>query len=707
MAALAAGKQDEARRIVQAALPRASEPSLGRLRWLYARTTADSADARVPLEALAHSSHALSGWARLRLAERLREKDPNAAVAAAEELVTDPSFRARGEQLLAQSLYAAGRFDEAEPLLRSLVAEAAEKSAAVAYTLPLAGILANKPDLASRLSALSLYRRIITRAPLTAAADLARAQASRILEKLPTAERKALAQPLADDAFAEAQTLLDSREYTRAARAFVALAERFRGDPKSVCDARLGQAKALAAAKKPDALSLFEDIVRNCRGEDALATAHFNAGRLMFRRGDPTPATSHYDLVARDYPTHKLADDALYAAASAFQDLGDSDSARARLRLLLSIAPHGDMRADARFMLGWLERQDRHFDAALAEFDKLIREGTGEVSEDIVGRAQYWRARTLLDRGDRDAAQQAFAQLVEGRPLAYYSQQALARLGELEKAAATKLVASLSDDAKRTALRLGVRPELQTMGFKSAVELLRVGEPATAMETLEALGWFRPSTDDDLYLLGASLLQEFGANAQATQLARRRCTRVMKQTPKGAALALWRVVFPRAYRPLIDDVARQANVPAAFVRAVAREESSFDPVVVSHANAYGLIQLIRPTARAYAKPLGLPSDPDSLKKPEVNLRIGTSFMRHLFDRYKQNPAIVPAAYNAGYGATDKWLRERPDLELDEWIETIPYTETRRYTRRVLQSYGVYAWLDEGRIPAMIKTLPQF
>jgi soluble lytic murein transglycosylase len=82
-----------------------------------------------------------------------------------------------------------------------------------------------------------------------------------------------------------------------------------------------------------------------------------------------------------------------------------------------------------------------------------------------------------------------------------------------------------------------------------------------------------------------------------------------------------------------------------------------------------------------------------------------SFMRYLWKRYADNPAVVPAAYNAGHGAADRWLRERADQPLDEWIENIPYDETRRYTRRVLQSYGVYAMLEEGRLPAMRALLP--
>jgi soluble lytic murein transglycosylase len=103
--------------------------------------------------------------------------------------------------------------------------------------------------------------------------------------------------------------------------------------------------------------------------------------------------------------------------------------------------------------------------------------------------------------------------------------------------------------------------------------------------------------------------------------------------------------------------------------------------------------------------MGLPHDPGSLKTPEVNLRIGTAFMRDLFQRYAANPAVIPSAYNAGGGSTERWLRERPTMPLDEWIEAIPYFETRRYTRRVLQTYGVYSWLDDGQLPMLRSKLP--
>ncbi|MBW2720306.1 MAG: lytic transglycosylase domain-containing protein, partial [Deltaproteobacteria bacterium] len=145
--------------------------------------------------------------------------------------------------------------------------------------------------------------------------------------------------------------------------------------------------------------------------------------------------------------------------------------------------------------------------------------------------------------------------------------------------------------------------------------------------------------------------------------------------------------------------------PASFVRAIAREESSFDPEVVSWAKAYGLVQLIMPTAKRFASEVGEKATPRTLKKPAVNLKIGARYMAWLWDRLKENPALVPSAYNAGEGAVRRWLQEDAARPLDVFIEEIPYDETRRYTRRVLQTYGVYQWLADEQLPELPAKLP--
>jgi soluble lytic murein transglycosylase len=709
VAALALGALDVCRQIAFEAINSgAQEPSLGRLRYLFVRatTSTDPTAAQIMLETLTPTAHPLAAWAQLRLAELLRDRDPQAALRAADALPSDRRWRARAEALRAVALSRAGRSSEAEKLLREIIAEAPANSSGAPSTMTLAAMLANRSDARARKEAISLYRRVYTRSPLTATGEQARALAVQVLKSLPPAERQSLPALPLEDAFAEAEALYNGRAWDRSLKMYLALEGRVRKNVERTCEARLGQGRAhIAMRKYADGALVMNRVTEGCKDPEIKANAHFQIARAILRQGDPARAVAHYDVVAQIDPGHRLADDALVAASQTLVDMGDKAGARARLEQLLAHPSEGDMRSNARFALAWLERGEGNLDASLAELEKLIAEGPGETSEDLFGRADYWHARTLLDLGKREQAAAELAQLFRSRPLTYYSQQAMARLSSVDPKAATALLDDLRDESRPRPARFAVRPELKGPEFERAVELLRVGEPTRATEELTALGMFDRKADDDFFFLGAALLQEFGAQTQATTLARRRVGTIMRSAPTGYVRGLWRVAFPRAFSPMLDDIARNTQVPAAFVRAVAREESSFDPNAVSSANAYGLIQLISSTAKAYAKPLGLPHDPASLKNPENNLRIGTSFMRELFSRYAANPAVVPAAYNAGNGAADRWLRERPNLALDEWIEMIPYAETRRYTKRVLQTYGVYAWLDEQRLPPLPARLP--
>jgi len=177
------------------------------------------------------------------------------------------------------------------------------------------------------------------------------------------------------------------------------------------------------------------------------------------------------------------------------------------------------------------------------------------------------------------------------------------------------------------------------------------------------------------------------------------------QPPVGARYWVWKIAYPEAYAQWVHRYAKKLDLPSAFLFAVAREESAFNPEAVSPARAYGLMQLIAPTARQVAKPLGLRPTPAALRSPKLNIRLGAHFIRQLWDRYADNPAIIPAAYNAGPRAADRWLTQPQARELDAWVEAIPYRETRRYTRRVLQSYGIYHWLYQGELPEFGTKLP--
>ncbi len=148
--------------------------------------------------------------------------------------------------------------------------------------------------------------------------------------------------------------------------------------------------------------------------------------------------------------------------------------------------------------------------------------------------------------------------------------------------------------------------------------------------------------------------------------------------------------FPLGFRGLIRAQAAATGLPDAWIYAVLREESTFDPGSGSPAGAIGLMQLIPATARAVARAAGQrPPSLGDLLDPDTNVALGSAYLAAMGARYGAHPALATAAYNAGPHRVDKWLPVTP-MPADLWIATIPFRETRDYVRRVLAYRVIYA-----------------
>jgi len=506
-----------------------------------------------------------------------------------------------------------------------------------------------------------------------------------------------------------AQAFYEAKRYGEAQRLFGRVARNLDAGTRLWCDVRYKQGRALLQDReRTRGAPIMREVADRCSNAetDTRAWARYHAARAYGRIGRWSESILQFETLEKQAPAHRLADDSSYRAALAELELGKKRAAKERLASIAVRYPEGDMWPRALFRLGWLELREGHHEKAFEHFDALVEKGGDKSEEGITGRAEYWRARALYSMGRRIDAVEAYADIAERWPLRYYAQQALWRLRDVVPERADQILAQMRSSEGPSRMVFAWRDEFDDPGFDRMVELLIVGEVTYASEEMEALRMVGPDVDPEMAVVGAVMLQHAGAEAKLSRVIRSHFEDFEGLLPKGEGRLIWEATYPLAFSPLIEDVAEEYGLPPSFVRAVAREESSFDPEAVSWARAYGLVQLIMPTARRFAEEAGVKATPRTLKKAEVNLKIGAAYMAWLWDRFGQNPALVPSAYNAGEGAVRRWLEEDSARPLDVFIEEIPYDETRRYTRRVLQTYGVYHWLAHETLPPLRVSLPR-
>jgi soluble lytic murein transglycosylase len=161
----------------------------------------------------------------------------------------------------------------------------------------------------------------------------------------------------------------------------------------------------------------------------------------------------------------------------------------------------------------------------------------------------------------------------------------------------------------------------------------------------------------------------------------------------------WQMAFPIPFRGAIDKYSRDQGLDPFLIAALIRQESEFDVKVISYANAYGLMQLLPATGRQLARHFGIKRlNAASLLTADRNIQLGTYFFRNLMNSYGGQPEIALASYNAGPGRANLWRTWGPFREPAEFIETVPFHQTRGYIQFVLRNADVYRRLYAGKLP---------
>lgn len=359
-------------------------------------------------------------------------------------------------------------------------------------------------------------------------------------------------------------------------------------------------------------------------------------------------------------------------------DAGDAHNAYAVARI--NEAESETAKIENAFFAGFIAlRFLNEPERAAAHFAEAAPAATLPIS---VSRVAYWRARAAEAAGRGEEARR-FYQEAARHGTAYYGQLARHRLGAAEVPARAE---ALPDPAARA------RAEAEPL--VGALRLAyRLGDASLSVPLLAQAA--RTARDAEAF----ALLAELAAEANDT-----RGRLLVGKRALHAGHLLHAEAFPTDGVPPVDDA---GAVERAMVLAIARQESAFEPGAISPAGARGLMQLMPATARETAKRAGLAFDLNRLTAdPAYNATLGTAHLGELVGYWRGSYILTFAAYNAGPGNVRRWIAaygdpRSPGVDPVDWVERIPFNETRNYVQRVMENLQVYRERVDGRTALLI------
>lgn len=403
-------------------------------------------------------------------------------------------------------------------------------------------------------------------------------------------------------------------------------------------------------------------------------------------------AVPYYDRIVKEYP--EKAGVALLAKAETLQRLGSSEGATKTLKRLVSQYGHTEAAADYRWKVAYQKAQAGDISAAL-EWIAPIRQNS--LDSEVARQAIFWEGKWAKKLGRTQQAQQAFETVLTNYPWSYYAWRSAVHLG--------KDVGDF-DSIRQISPPLELPPPRPQLPSGSVVlqELYQIArsQEAWTLWQAEFSNRLDPTMEEQFtdgllhqemgqYLRGIELLWELEDRNSEEEQAKYR--EIEKQR------AYWQGIYPFPFSEEITTYSQDQELNPLLTVSVMRQESRFDPDIRSTADAVGLMQIIPSTAEWAAENVGL--EEYSLEDPQDNIQLGTWFLAELHQSYNDDSLLAIASYNAGQGNVGQWLQTRGSMDDDEFVESIPFDETRNYVKQVFGNYWNYLQLYDPRVAALL------
>lgn len=429
----------------------------------------------------------------------------------------------------------------------------------------------------------------------------------------------------------------------------------------------------LSVRNRDEAMPLLAQIAREYPETSEAPRALYQIAQILWNRNDNDQALNYFKTVIDKYPASSYVGRSLYAAADIHEYFGRREEAVQLYGHIAKQFPKSAVHDDASWRLAWLYYRSGDLPLAMATFKALANRSK---NNQLSTAALYWQARSAEKLNEVETAKPIYRQILNGGNESYYEElslRAFERLGEaVEEPPLTRPALITETDPPMTG-------EVD-FHLSRARELAALSLHELAIAELDEINAMTKLSDR----LRALLMREyFRSHAYGRSLS------VANQLPLGQSERdLYR--YPLAFWDLIQRKAQDREIDPYLVVALIRQESLFDTRARSPAAALGLMQLIPPTATRVARQLGLAAPSrDKLFEADVNLTLGTQYLKDLLLRYSNSWQKALAAYNAGEAAVDRWDREIVTDDIEEFVERIPYVETRGYVKLVLRNHRIY------------------
>ena len=442
-----------------------------------------------------------------------------------------------------------------------------------------------------------------------------------------------------------------------------------------------------------EAFDQCEEIIAKFPPGEIVIKANYLGGNSLRALGERYLAIARYEKIIGQYPESYYAREAYLRLAESYFQLKETEKGISLWRELISKYPNSYESMTSLWDLA------RHYSNNNADSDALdyYRELSERFSKSNLGDdALYWKGKILENMGSDEEAKIAYEKLIREYPLSYYAERIIEQRSDISFTWPVSV--SKKEDFINLEEFLIKYDKIEGKGQLSLLRAELFEEISFYKESIVELRGALNHNSGNIFLL-FTLSDVYKKNKDYYDSLNYaeiifnylEDNRQLEDLP----LELWQSLYPVYYEDAIRERALEYEIDPLLVLAMIREESRFNSWNESVAGARGLMQIIFSTGEWIAQKLNIEDFNDEmLFSPEMNINLGCWYIDYLKERFSNDSILVISGYNAGPGTTSKWLEQYDRSDLDNFVENVPYSETREHIKKVMKSYQMYKRLAQ-------------